>query len=421
MAFTDEARVEVRAGRGGDGSASMRSEPYTPRGGPDGGDGGDGGSVVLEVSGRVRDLRWLRDHPHHSAAACGAGRSNKRDGAAGADLVLGVPDGTLVHDDDGFVADLVGEGTRVVVARGGRGGRGNVRLAKRRGPAVRGAERGEEGEERRLELELRTVADVGLVGLPNAGKSTLLAALTAARPKIAEYPFTTLSPNLGVAEGVADRFVVADVPGLVEGAHEGRGLGHRFLRHVARCRVLVRVVDLAAVDARADLEAVASELDAYDPALATRPGVVVGSKADLVDDAQSLARSLAADAVAVSAVEGDGLPQLVARLEALVSHARATSEVPRRADVVLRPARPAFTVRREGERFVVIGRNVERWVSETDMDDARRVVELQRRLVKAGVERRLAELGARRGDEVTIAGRVFEFIPEETGGRGDGS
>src|SRR5204863_2429466 len=272
MTFVDEAVVYVRGGRGGDGAVSFRREPYTPRGGPNGGDGGKGGDVVLEVSPSVRDLASFGDHPHQRARGGEPGGKSNRSGGAGEDLVLRVPDGTVVRDERGFVADLVGEGARAVVARGGRGGRGNSSLANARHRAPRTADAGEPGEEHRVELELRIVADVGLVGLPNAGKSTLLSRLSAARPKIAAYPFTTLTPNLGVA-GEDDRFVVADIPGLVEGAAEGRGLGHRFLRHVSRCRVLLLVVDLNAPDPRADLATVRAELAAYDPALAERPQV----------------------------------------------------------------------------------------------------------------------------------------------------
>ena len=221
MAFVDECTVFVTSGRGGDGSSSMHSEPYKPRGGPDGGTGGAGGSVILEVRAGVHDLSWFADHPHQKASSGRPGRSAKRDGRAGDDLILAVPDGTVVFDERGLLADLVGEGARAAVAAGGRGGRGNAVLASARNRAPRVAEPGEAPEERTLRLELRTVADVGLVGLPNAGKSTLLSRLTAARPKIAAYPFTTLTPNLGVAGCDGDRFVVADVPGLIEGAADG--------------------------------------------------------------------------------------------------------------------------------------------------------------------------------------------------------
>ena len=409
MTFVDEASVIARGGRGGDGSAAIRREPFVPRGGPDGGDGGRGGDVVFEVSTRVRDLSWFLDHRRLVGGDGEPGRSNRRHGADGRDLVVQVPDGTVVHDEDGLLADMVGEGTRVVVARGGRGGRGNASLASPRNRVPRRAEAGEPGEEKRLSLELRVVADVGLVGLPNVGKSTLLSRLTAARPKIADYPFTTLTPNLGVA-GREHRFVVADVPGLVEGAHEGRGLGHRFLRHVTRCRALVLVVDLSSPDPARDFATLREELRAYDPALALRPQLVVGTKADLVPDPTAAAASLGPGALVTSAVTGLGLDALAQRLEELVRELPAEARGPY---VVLRPARPRFVVRREGERFRVVGPRIERWVAEADLEDPRQVVALQRRLAREGVERELARKGARRGDEVVIGDRVFEFIPDE--------
>ncbi|HWO70204.1 MAG TPA: GTPase ObgE [Actinomycetota bacterium] len=409
VTFVDEVSVIARGGRGGDGSAAIRREPFVPRGGPDGGDGGRGGDVVFEVSTRVRDLSWFLDHRRLVAGDGEPGRSNRRHGADGRDLVVQVPDGTVVHDEDGLLADMVGEGTRVVVARGGRGGRGNASLASPRNRVPRRAEAGEPGEEKRLSLELRVVADVGLVGLPNVGKSTLLSRLTAARPKIADYPFTTLTPNLGVA-GREHRFVVADVPGLVEGAHEGRGLGHRFLRHVTRCRALVLVVDLSSPDPARDLATLREELRAYDPALALRPQLVVGTKADLVPDPAAAAAALGPGALVTSAVTGLGLDALAQRLEELVRELPAEAREPY---VVLRPARPRFVVRREGERFRVVGPQIERWVAEADLEDPRQVVSLQRRLAREGVERELTRKGARRGDEVVIGDRVFEFIPDE--------
>jgi GTP-binding protein len=416
MGFVDEVTVIARAGRGGDGSASLLREPFKPKGGPDGGDGGDGGDVVFEVSPGVRDLSWLADHPHLRAGAGKPGRSGRRTGADGADLVIPVPDGTRVEDEDGLVADLVGEGARAVVARGGRGGRGNASLASPRNRVPRVAEAGEPGQERRLAVELRLVADVGLVGLPNAGKSTLLSRLTAARPKIADYPFTTLTPNLGVSEGDDRRFVVADVPGLIEGASKGRGLGHRFLRHVSRCRALVLAVDLSAQDPAADLATLRRELDAFDPELLRRPSVVVATKADLVPDPRRVADALGEGAMVVSAVTGEGLEQLRDRLAELARETEAAAEE-RRPYVVLRPARPGFVVRREGERFRVVGRGVERWVAETDLEDPEALARLQRRLVREGVERQLAAAGARRGDEVVIGSVAFEFLPgEEIGG-----
>jgi len=412
VAFVDETTVYARAGRGGNGSAHLHSEPYKPRGGVDGGNGGPGGSVVFEVSKGVHDLSALADHPHQRAAHGSAGRSSNRDGAAGKDLVVPVPDGTIVHDEDGLLADLVGEGSRAVVARGGRGGRGNAALASARNRVPAAAEPGEEGEEKRLHVELRTVADVGLVGLPNAGKSTLLARLSAAQPKIADYPFTTLTPNLGVAGADEDRFVVADVPGLIEGASQGRGLGHRFLRHVVRCRALVLVVDLFDEDPAADLATLRDELAAYDPSLLERSTIVVGTKIDLIDDPAVAARALGPDALAVSAESGEGMDALVERLASLAKDAE-TLEPERTPYVVLRPGRPKFTVEREGKGWRVKGQAVERWLLETDMDDERQLARLQKRLANEGVERRLAELGAEPGDEVAIRDKVFEFLPDE--------
>jgi GTPase len=408
MTFVDEVDVEVRAGRGGDGSAAMGSEPFKPKGGPDGGDGGRGGDVVFRATRNLHDLAWFADNPHLKAEPGKPGARARRDGAKGKDLIITVPDGTVVFDEQGLLADLVGEGSEAVVARGGRGGRGNVRFVSAKNRVPKTAEAGEEGEDRRLRLELRTVADVGLVGLPNAGKSTLLSRLTAATPKIADYPFTTLTPNLGVAEAGEERFVVADIPGLVEGAHRGKGLGHRFLRHVTRCRALVLVVDLSCSDPAADLDTVREELLAYDAELADRRSLVVGAKADIVQDPQEAADAIRA--LPVSAVTGQGLDDLAAQLETLSRQAAA--EEPARAPyVVLRPGRPRFTVAREDGGWRVSGRNVERWVRETDIDDERQLTRLQRRLIKEGVERQLTKAGAHRGDEIRISDRAFEFLP----------
>ena len=411
MAFVDEVTVFARGGRGGDGSAAMLSEPFKPRGGPDGGDGGKGGDVVFQVSTGVRDLSALAEHPHQRAESGKPGGRRRRTGAAGKDLVVLVPDGTRVEDEEGLLADLVGEGARAVVARGGRGGRGNASLVSAKNRVPRTSEAGEPGEERRLRAELRIVADLGLVGLPNAGKSTLLASLTAARPKIAAYPFTTLAPNLGVAEDDDARFVVADVPGLIEGASEGRGLGHRFLRHVTRCRALVYVVDLSSDDPAADLSTLRAELEKYDPSLSRRPSVVVGTKRDLSPDVD-VEGALGHGAIAVSAVTGEWMDHLRDLLSRLSAEAEAVEEQ-RRPYVVLRPARPRFVVTRDGDRFRVVGRGVERWVAETDMDDPAKVARLQRRLVREGVERQLVAAGARRGDEVVIGSVAFEFLPDE--------
>jgi GTP-binding protein len=413
VAFVDECSVQVTAGRGGDGSSSLHSEPFKPRGGPDGGNGGPGGSVIFEVAGGVHDLSWLGDHPHQTAKPGAPGRSSRRDGAAGADLVLPVPDGTVVFDEEGLIADLVGDGARAVIARGGRGGRGSAALAGPKNRVPRGIEPGEEGEAKRIRVELRTVADVGLVGLPNAGKSTLLSRLTAATPKIADYPFTTLTPNLGVADVEDDRVVVADVPGLIEGAHEGRGLGHRFLRHVVRCRALVLAVDLSTEDPSSDLAVLRSELASFDPELAARPAVVVATKADLVEDPAGAGAALDPAALVVSALSGDGMDALRSRLGLLSADAAAAAPE-RTSHVVLRPGRARFTVtRHDSGPWTVRGPGVERWVRDTDLEDEHALEELQRRLKREGVFRRLLALGARSGDDVEISGRVFIYVPDE--------
>src|SRR5687768_419563 len=277
--FTDEAMVNLRGGDGGAGAVAFRREPYVDRGGPDGGDGGNGGDVWLTADRNVASLIAFRDHPHRKAASGGHGSGNKRTGATGADLVVAVPEGTIVRDRDGEVlADLVHAGDRVLAARGGRGGRGNARFLSnsRRAPSF--AEQGEYGEERWLRLELKLMADAALVGFPNAGKSTLISTVSAAKPKVADYPFTTLEPHLGVVRFRDHEFVLADIPGLVEGAAEGRGLGHRFLRHIERARVLVLLLDLANVEGITPDEQQAvllAELGRYEPQLLERPRLVV--------------------------------------------------------------------------------------------------------------------------------------------------
>src|SRR5918999_792864 len=284
MAFVDEAKIHVFAGDGGNGVVAWHREPYKPKGGPDGGSGGDGGSVLLRADQSIGTLLDLRDHPHVRGERGGHGSNKRKHGARGRDRVVLVPPGTVVYDDDGvLIADLAGPGDELVAASGGRGGRGNAHFATstRRAPSF--SEKGEPGEQRSLRLELRLLADVGLVGFPNAGKSTLISRISAARPKIADYPFTTLVPNLGVVRAGEESFVVADIPGLVPGAHLGKGLGHRFLRHVSRAAILLFLVDLAAVDRdpAADVDVLRAELAAFDPELGTRPAMVVATKVDV--------------------------------------------------------------------------------------------------------------------------------------------
>jgi GTP-binding protein len=417
MAFVDEAVIKVVAGDGGNGIVAWHREPYKPKGGPDGGDGGDGGSVILRADSSVGTLLELRDHPHAKAERGGHGSNKRKHGARARDRTVLVPPGTVAYDeDDVLIADLAGPGDELVAAKGGRGGRGNAHFATstRRAPAF--AQKGEPGEERTLRLELRLLADVGLVGFPNAGKSTLISRISAARPKIADYPFTTLAPNLGVVRTGEETFVVADIPGLVPGAHLGRGLGHRFLRHIRRAAVLLFLVDLGATerDPGTDVDVLRSELTAFDPELASRPALVAAAKADIGSGAFPAVVERHPGALPVSAVTGQGVKELVARLGAAVRAARAESPAP--IGYVRHVVREELlTVTREDGAWRVTGRSPERAVAMTDLDNPEAVERLQRRLIDLGVERRLSEAGAVAGDEVRIGGAAFDFEPEEPG------
>jgi GTP-binding protein len=327
MTFIDHAKIFVQAGAGGNGCLSFRREKFVPRGGPDGGDGGAGGSVWLEVNGSVNTLLAFR-YKHHFVAKRGRhGEGSDRHGRSGDDMVLKVPAGTTVLDEAGVrvLADLTEEGQRFLAARGGRGGRGNARFATSTNRAPRRHDPGERGEQRWLNLELKLLSDVGIIGFPNAGKSTLISRISAARPKIAGYPFTTLVPNLGVVDTGSTTFVVADIPGLIEGAHEGHGLGIQFLRHIERTRLLLHVVDLDPNTGRRpveDLEVINSELGAYRRELLQRPQVVVANKMDIVQDPSQL-EALAAHCLRtetpllkISAVTGTGIPELITKVAA---------------------------------------------------------------------------------------------------------
>jgi GTP-binding protein len=435
--FIDECTIHVRGGDGGDGSVSFRRESHVPRGGPDGGDGGAGGDVVLLADRNTTSLLDLRRAPHRRGGDGGHGAGNNRTGERGQDTVLSVPIGTVVRTRDGgrVVADLVRDGQRAVVAAGGRGGRGNVAFVNRHRRLPRFRERGERVEEHSLRLELKLLADVGLVGFPSVGKSSLVARLSAARPRIEAWPFTTLTPHLGVmrggdtADGTPIDVVLADVPGLIEGAADGRGLGIRFLRHIERCLVLLHVLDAAPGepdrDPVADLAALRRELERHDPALLTRPQLVVLNKVDLPDGqamVELVADRLRADGeevLEVSAITGQGLDALRFRLGALVAEERARvgirTEAPDDEEVLLElvPGGPDFTVQRgEDGAFHVVGRRVERWVQMLPLEDIGAVRYLQGRLRRAGVDRALAEAGARTGDDVVIGQAVFTFEPE---------
>jgi GTP-binding protein len=430
--FVDRAALHAAGGDGGNGCASVHREKFKPLGGPDGGNGGRGGDVIIVVDPSVTTLLDVHRHPHQHATNGRPGAGANRDGANGGDLVVRVPDGTLVRNalTGEEVVDLVGAGTRFVAAAGGRGGLGNAALASARRKAPGFALLGEPGEALEATLELKTVADVALVGFPNAGKSSLIAAMSAARPKIADYPFTTLVPNLGVVEAGDFVFTVADVPGLVPGASSGRGLGLEFLRHVERCSVLAHVVDCATPesgrDPLSDLETIEAELAAYDDlvdgGLAGRPRLVVLNKVD-VPDASDLADLVRADVaerfgfrvLEVSAATHQGLRELGFAMAELVQAARAATPAEEPTRIVLRPTGPrdaGFTIEPIGEQaFVVRGDRPRRWVLQTDFTNDEAVGYLADRLARLGVEAALADLGARAGAEVTIGAVTFDWEP----------
>jgi GTP-binding protein len=430
--FLDEVTITVRAGGGGDGASTFRREAHVPRGGPDGGDGGRGGSVYLRVDPGETMLRDYRFKHHFRAESGGRGEGSRRHGKAGKDLTLSVPPGTVIRDlaTNELIADLVAHEQQVMVARGGRGGLGNTHFATATNRAPTHAQKGEPGEERKLKLELRLIADVGLVGLPNAGKSTLLGALTAATPQVANYPFTTLEPNLGVLD-LANvdprderRVTIADMPGLIEGASGGAGLGHAFLRHVSRTRLLVHVVDLAAVDAERDYQVIRDELEAHDPRLLEKVTLVVGNKVDLPaaqahKDAFAKARKKdRAEFAAVSAETGENLDALIKSLAQLLPDAETLAQPGEPAGVVvhrLESAPDLFTVRRENGAFLVVGRRIERLAAQTNFENDESAERFQRDLARLGVERELLRAGVAQGDTVRIGQIELEWdpLPEE--------
>jgi GTP-binding protein len=433
--FVDECTIHVRGGDGGPGSVSYRREAHVPLGGPDGGDGGDGGSVVLVADTNVTSLVDLHRAPHLRAGRGGPGGGKGSTGARGDDRIVRVPVGTIVRDLEGAsLADLDVPGRRVVIAPGGRGGRGNRAFANRFRRVPSFAERGEKVDEFMLRLELRLIADVGLVGFPSAGKSSLVRRLSAATPRVEAWPFTTLTPHLGVMragdrpDGSAIDVVLADVPGLVEGAAEGRGLGNRFLRHISRCRVLLHVLDAGTADPDRDpvhdLDVLLGELEQHDPALLSRRQLVVLNKVDLPDAVtmgQMVRPALEErgyEVLEVSAVSGAGLDALRFRLGELVDELGPSLEVDPERDgepVVLRPGGHAAPVRIEVEEdgaFRVVSDRIERWVDMLPVEEPGAAQYLQGRMRRAGVERALISAGARQGDTVVIGGIEFMFRPE---------
>src|SRR6476646_10470859 len=421
--FLDQVKILVRAGDGGDGAATFRRETHVPRGGPDGGDGGRGGSIYLEVDPGQTTLRDFQVKRHFKATPGGRGEGSRRHAKAGDDLVLTVPPGTAVYDDatGELVADLVARSQRAMVARGGRGGLGNTHFKTSTHQAPKHAQKGEPGAESWIRLELRLIADIGLVGLPNAGKSTLLAALTAAHPKIADYPFTTLEPNLGVMDlGEEDerRPTIADVPGLIEGASSGAGLGHAFLRHVERTRILVHVVDGASRDPAWTRNVIRDELEAHDPALLAKPLLVAFNKIDLpaaADAWPAFRDSLAAagqPVVALSAATGEGIDALRAALADLLPDADELGAPPEPAGVVvhrIEPVSDEFVIEHEDGVFRVSGKRIERIAAQTNFDVEESAERFQRDLARLGIDDALRRAGVEPGDTVRIGATELEW------------
>lgn len=414
--FIDKARIHLKAGGGGDGAVSFRREKFVPRGGPDGGDGGRGGSVYLRATEDQNTLYGFRHQQRFKGEAGGSGSGAKKHGARGEDLVIKVPVGTLAYDEEGnILADLDEPGSQAEVARGGRGGLGNVHFATAVQQAPRIAQKGDPGEERWLDLELRLLADVGLVGLPNAGKSTLLSRITAAKPKIADYPFTTLVPNLGVVALDDTSFVVADIPGLIEGAHEGAGLGLEFLRHVSRTRLLVHLLDGTSEDPVRDMEVVNRELSQYSPQLAKKPQIVVFNKMDLPEarerweKARKALSSPGLKPYPISGATGEGIRELLNAATALLMEERERAkEEGRDAEEGLAVYRlgsePAneLTVEKEGNAFLVKGKAADRAVALINLDTPEGMIMLRKRLARMGIGKRLEKAGAVEGDLIRV-------------------
>jgi GTP-binding protein len=426
----DKARIFVQGGRGGDGCLSFRREAHVPRGGPDGGDGGRGGAVVLVCDDSLRDLQSFKRTAHYKAPRGAHGQGALRHGATGEDLVVRVPPGTQAVDWEGTAYDLVEPGARVVVARSGAGGRGNKHFATAVRQAPRFAERGLPGDEGWVELRLKLLADVGLVGLPNAGKSSLLARLTRAAPKVADYPFTTLEPVLGTLDGDDRQLVIADIPGLIEGASEGAGLGHDFLAHVERTRLLVHVLDLAPLDGSdpaANWATIERELARHDERLARLPRILALSKADLVAPEVAAAAAAAwrerlgedVPVIVTSSATRAGLDELGRELlrRVPVAQPRPADDLAAEEELaehrVFRPAADrGWRVERTGDgAFRVTGTPVNRLLARFDLDNDEALAHIERRLHRMGVVRALEDAGFEPGDDVEIAGVVFELDP----------
>ena len=410
--FVDECGLNVKAGDGGAGCVSFRREAHVDRGGPDGGDGGNGGDIWLVADHNVASLLAFRDYPHRKADSGKHGSGKRRHGANGSSELINVPVGTLVKDSGGNVlADLSSTGAKWLAAAGGRGGKGNARFLNNRRRAPSFAEQGEDGEEQWLNLELKLLADVALVGFPNVGKSTLISRVSAAKPRIADYPFTTLVPNLGVVKGSEEfEMVIADIPGLIEGAADGKGLGHQFLRHVERARVLAILLDLSPYDGRevsSQLEILLNELKNYKPELLDRPRLLISSKADVAT------QDPLEGSILLSSVTGEGVQEMKYKLELLVKEAREAEITSSDEIVIHRPPPKGISVYREGSIFTVKGRQAERAVSLNDLTNIEALEYIHFTLEKIGVNKALRKAGIRQGDYVQIGKLQFEYMDDD--------
>lgn len=432
--FVDKAKIYVKGGNGGDGIVSYRRELYVPMGGPAGGDGGRGGDVIFEVDEGLRTLMDFRYQRHFKAPAGERGKVKNQHGADAKDMVVKVPPGTLIVDDDTqeVIADMTYHGQRVVIAKGGRGGRGNVRFATANNPAPDVAEKGEEGQERYLVLELKVMADVGLVGFPSVGKSTLLSVVSGAKPKIGAYHFTTITPNLGVVDvGDGRSFVLADLPGLIEGAHEGVGLGHEFLRHVERTRIILHVVDMSASEGRDpfdDWQKINNELKLYNQELAQRPQLIVANKMDHPDAKEHLqafkeqleATGSEASVYPISAVTKEGVQKLMYACADLLDELPvlpAVEEVKEQSERKIYQAEEeedqSFTIRRENDTYIVVSPYIEKMIKRINFTSYEASMRFARIMRKMGVDKALRQKGAVDGNYVRIGDFEFEFVERE--------
>ena len=420
--FIDEALIQIRSGKGGDGVVHFRREKFEPRGGPDGGDGGKGGDVVLKVSGILNTLSNLRHHTHFKAENGANGAKQNMTGRSGTDLIILVPPGTVVYDadKDQILGDLTLDGQELIVATGGRGGRGNARFATSRHQAPRHAEKGEPFSEKSLRLELKLIADIGIIGVPNAGKSTFLASVTNARPKIAPYPFTTLEPNLGVAELDDETYLVlADIPGLIEGAHEGIGLGHEFLRHIQRTRVLIHLLDGLSQDPISDLTQINTELALFDPRLGEKPQIIVFNKIDIddvrakwTDFKQKLkkrTKSSQEDIFAISAVTGENVRAVLYRSAQLLNETESPEDIDLVPVYRLESDPKEFHIDRENDGWRVRGEAIERAASMTYWEYDASIRRFQKVLSALGIDAALREAGVNEGDSVFIGEFELEW------------